>query len=1043
MFWSDGFAVGCEEKNIGKLEMGSCENSVVMDEPFCPSIAEQHSCSEFSIHSVPEQQSCPEPAHPSLDPSVDATGGPDRCMDVSGHDITGCTSPGEATVDRDGVVSKSDNVDVLALDNLSENQCEDGGGCLNENQDDIDVFNEETGCNNETGNNNGLQSEDNVADLLVDSEPPSEVVPVTGLPRSCVQQVADEEIRSASCLCAEEEMPPSEVVHATGSPQSYVQQDAEEIRSASHLSAEEEMHSSEVVHVTGSPISCIQQDVEEIRSASCLSAEEEIQVSEEKDDVLPEANTDLVKQVCPLQVSELPLDLVPMNGLIGNNVEQNEQDSSSIGCPDDNSTRKNVISADGVEANICTKMSVLKNGEMLSDVHASEEVSHNDWRNDQKDDNGIDSLSSDKITDFFGLKGNLDACTQILSSLDCQKTLKDVPVEQNEKVNDNSIDSSSAGSVTVLVEEKSDVTTNIEVEIGTQTLLLEENTCKVMEGSSGVSSDSIVEKSVPSNSCQPLIIVSDGLSRMLDLQSQLGIDVSGPNSYSSAVGCSEQMDNEGKNSAKVDCVSETKCCDIVSPSSQRSSRRGKSKQKTKTKKSARKCRNTTKVSTSHGSVKLVLETTRKKRSCLSKPARSSIWGLLGNVTQLFENCNGLEVIQVQNRGSRKRKGQKIGKQKNSGGAIGISQVSSAKCGASTNGLRLKVKLGKAVGQSCLNITVPEVSKTLPSNTVVTSDGGTELCPKNSGLGSPKLVSCIEDGLGSDKTTRQLQFPTKNQQKLKLCPDASALDGQLANRDLESNVITQKSLEDSRDDFVVVEEPSGGPGESRCKDPGTSPDSEVINLTPDVHVDSGTCEDLHGTVLTSPSDSVSPVDLTSSKKGKKKNKSKGASNCTVEDGLPCLVRSNKVNLSKRRGKKQNSSDGFCSSETLTSSASANASSNSSSEKEPLNMAGETELGISVEAIKMESSTEAKSHCNIRIGLGLLKSQNSKNSLPAAKTKGHAVPKSRSKVSDSGSKKVNHKQKETQQKPVNKKKTKEKASYDQVDCKVESNLEEGIV
>ncbi|KAF3447043.1 hypothetical protein FNV43_RR12223 [Rhamnella rubrinervis] len=947
-----------------------------MDEPFCPSITEQHLCSEFSMQSVPEQQSCSEPTYPLLDPTVDTTAGDGRCLDMSSDDNTGCKSSGGVTVNRDGMVAENDNVDVLALESVLENRCGDSGDCLNENQSDIDVCSKDSG--GECLKDRWLQSEDSLADL---SEPPSEVVPVSGSPRSCVQQ-----------------------------------------------------------------------DVEEITSVSCFCEEGVIQVTENKGDVLPEVNTDLGEQASPLQVCEVSLESVPIDGVIGNTVEQNEHDFKSIGCPVEDSNGKIVFSADGKEADICSEIASLKNGEMLSEVHAGEEVSHGDWKNYQKDDSGIGCLSVERITEVVGMKSNLDSCTQISSSPDCQKTLEDVhtstclsiSVQQNEQLNDNSIDSSSTGSVTVFMEDKSDFTTNVEIEIGTQILPLEEKGFKITEGSSRVAPDSIVEKSVSPKSCQALITVNNGSSR-LDVQDQLENDVSGPDNCSSAVGCSEQRDNDGKNNVKVDCVSDSKCCDIVLPSSQRNSRRGKSNRKSKSKKAARKCRNTANVLTSRGSIKLILEIARKKRSCLSKPARTSIWGLLGNVTRHFENCNGLEVIQVQNQGSRKQKGgQKNGKRNNSGGASGSSQGSSAKCGVSTNGLRFKVKVGKIVGQSCLNIvTVPEVGDTLPSSTAISSDCGTEFCPRN-GSGSPKLVRCIEDELGTGETARQLMFFCNNQEKLKLCTDASVLDAQLANKDLESNVITEKSPEDLRGNFRAGEEASGGPSESRCKDPGTSPDSEVINLNPGVHLDSRPHEGLHGTLLTSPNDFVATVDLTSSKRGKKKKKVSGAGNCIMKDGLPCSLRINKAKPSKRHGQRQNSSEGFCSSETLTSSASANASSNSSSDKEPskepLNTAGNTKVGISLDAIKMESSTEAKTHCNEDICFGLSKSQNSKNTLPAAKPKGRAVPKSRSKGSDSGGKRVNRRQKETQQRSVNKKKTKEKAANDQVVCKVESHLEE---
>lgn len=1006
--------------------MGSCEDSVIMDEPLCLSNAKQNICLEFSRLSLPELQSCSVLGHPLLDPIVDPTDGPDQCSEISENDNIGFSNSGDDTVNRDGKVGENENADVLAMENMLKNQYGDRRDCLNENLSDNVIYNMESAgvCLKD----DGLQIENGLTSLSVHCEPPLEASVLTGSPRICAQQDGD---------CLNKNQSDNDICNVESAGKC-LKDDGFQIEDGLTNSSVPCELPLEASAVSGSPRICDQLDKEENKGGSCLYAEEGI--VEEKADLLAGLKTDLCEQASPSQVFETPLESVSMNGVIGNTVEQNEKDSKRFDQPSENFYGKIVVSADGIEADIFSEMSFLNIGEMPSEVHIVEEMNEFNRKNDQKDDHGISGLFVERVADVNVIKSNLDACNQISSSSSCQESLENLHMSKclsvsallNEQMNDNS--SPSTENDTVSVGKKIDVTTDIKVEIGTRILPLEENSCNCTEGSFDVAPVCIVEKSVSPKSCQPLVIVNNDSPRKLDMHDQFGNDVPGLDDSCNAGDCSEPADNEGKDCVKVDCVIETKCCDIVSSSSQRSSQRGKTKSKTKTKRAARKCRSTGKAVTSHRSIKLCL-TARRKRSCLSKPARSSIWGLLGNVTHLFENYNGFELIKVQNQGLQKPKGgRKIRKRNKSGGAGGSSRGSSAKCSTSTNGFRLKVKVGKVVGQNFMNFTVPEVVNTLPFGTAISGDFETEFCPKNS-LGSPRLVSSIDDELSNGETVKLLKFFSNEEEKEKSFADASILDARLA----------KPAAGDLRDNFVVNEEASGVQSDSRFKDPETSPDSEVINLIPNVHVDSRPNEDLHGTVLT-PNDFVAPGDLVSSKKGKKKNKVSGARNCIVEDGSPCPVRINKSKLSKQHGKRQNSSDGFCSTETLTSSASANASSNSSSDKElskeSLHFSGETELGVSAEAFKIESNTEAKTQCNLDVGLGLSKSQKSKNSLSTAKTKGRAIPKSKSKGSDSGSKRVNVCRQRTERRSVSKKKTKEKTAYDQVVCKVESHLEEGM-
>lgn len=79
---------------------------------------------------------------------------------------------------------------------------------------------------------------------------------------------------------------------------------------------------------------------------------------------------------------------------------------------------------------------------------------------------------------------------------------------------------------------------------------------------------------------------------------------------------------------EFECIAETM-------SSKRNSRRTKSGRKTQSKMASRKCKKKASLTLPDKGMKIILEGGRKKRSCFSKPARSSIWGLLENIKQVF------------------------------------------------------------------------------------------------------------------------------------------------------------------------------------------------------------------------------------------------------------------------------------------------------------------------------------------------------------------------------------------------------------------------
>lgn len=524
--------------------------------------------------------------------------------------------------------------------------------------------------------------------------------------------------------------------------------------------------------------------------------------------------------------------------------------------------------------------------------------------------------------------------------------------------------------------------------------------------------------------CEPLGTVNDSSTKELYVPPQFQSDVSSSNYSSHALDISRQMDSEGKDDAIFDIVSKTKCCGTVSLSSQRSSRSNRSNRKTQTKRAARKGRNTSNVSCTCESIDIVFNAVRKKRTCLSKPARISIWGFLGNVAEHFKQSKGHEAIQVQNQGSgRQKSSQKNGKKNKSQAAVG-GQGSRRKSRASTSCLRLKFKLGEEVSRSCLNI--PEVVDASTLAAATSRDCGTKLCWANN-LGSSKLANDIVGGLRKGETAKLLDCFGNYQEKSSY-----------------SNHAKDKLAGDVGDNFPGVPCPTEVEApeelETRNTDPGTSPDSEVINLTPHSHIDFRSNRDFRDRVLTTADDVAASVNLPRSNKAKKKNKISSAENCILGSQIPHMVRKNKAKSSKRHGKNQNTVDSFNLGETLTPPINLNASSNPSDKKETVSslcLLGETEHFVSFQTFNGESGSEVKILSNPAL-------QNSKDFIPDAKAKGCKIAMGKSKGCDSGNKSDTEcKQSEAQKMPGNKKKTEEKAGCDQTTCKLESQLEKGTI
>ncbi|XP_044475278.1 uncharacterized protein LOC123203150 [Mangifera indica] len=412
-------------------------------------------------------------------------------------------------------------------------------------------------------------------------------------------------------------------------------------------------------------------------------------------------------------------------------------------------------------------------------------------------------------------------------------------------------------------------------------------------------------------------------------------------SSDSAVDCSGQTEHEGKYDTTVDCFSKTKYPDIISSYSRRSSRISRSNQKTRSKTVAKNSRNAAKAQIPHRSVDIIFKVARRKRSTFSKTSRSSIWGLLGNITQILNKSEMTTSSQVQNQGSRKVKDGKGNQKRNKVQASVSSLDCSKKNNISSKCLRLKIKMGKEVCKSSLNVMVPEMVDTIAASDDIFGDHRTSEFSH--------FTHGFEDKSVEEGIDRQFLCFNKNPVGTEKYLNDSAVDVHHANKELEGTVVLDKTAADVADSHLGIPahkwaEGLEGMTENNYVNPGTSPDSEVIDVILEGQVGGKGQEGLDKTVLAS----STAFAITSSKRGKKKNNLLLADNSIQEGSLTVSASKSKVKTPKKHGGRQKKGAGFRASETLSAVPGANASSNSSSTVElcvePPPSLEETELGI---------------------------------------------------------------------------------------------------
>ncbi|XVE55272.1 hypothetical protein DITRI_Ditri03aG0145500 [Diplodiscus trichospermus] len=874
------------------------------------------------------------------------------------------------------------NVVGLMLKEFIDNQ----GGCLSENQGIVDHHRSEN-------------------DASQDDEMPSELKTVTTLPRNCVKQEKQKDDKTIS-----------------GSIKLGIAEDLEEKREEKKdvvartqtdvlnqiLPSQKCEVSFELIGVTG-------ESRNKDGTSTCCSSVE-VAMGETRE-IFAEIETKMCNEMPSIQGSNLPSESKAVAGCRSGCPQQNDlKDSNIVTGP----TLEGKSDASAmIESDMLCQISASCCAEIISNLQCAGDTVICD-RHNQKDDLSGSDISLESFNKPVETKSN-STCIELFSSQGCQSTLEmlhrgeSLCTQQNTQSDNKNVNGQSGDAVAEVFEERTDLTAGIKVETSGEIINTKENACNSKEDSFELGSNCLCYKSA-SLSCQHLDVVENGLPGRLHPSDLLMKDACATISSSSSVDCSRQRESEGKDVVRTDCVSETEKHLNTSSSSRRGSRKSKSSRKTPAKRAAGNCRSR-KVPHPHESIEFLLKVSRRRRSCSSKSARSSIWGLLSNITQLLEQCPDPVCNEVKNQEPSKAGGGRGNGKRKKNQAGQNSKVSSGPSNLSTSCLRLKIKVGKEIASSNLNTVIAEVvDPSVPVGSSFSNYG------KETNLHFPKLANIVEEKAREPDSGMQFQY--EDQEKVKTCSGASVMDVKPANKVVGTAENLEKFAEDAADNYCVsqsdaVAQASGEATENKYMDPGTSPDSEVINSIPDAQVGLIHQEQLHDTTLNSSGTLAFPGVVKSSKASKRGKKDNQRS--------PGAASIRKPKSSKNCRGRQKTCNGSVSSETLTSSSGANCS-------------RENGLGVSEEAVKLEINMDAKACCNPDVP----DAKNTKN-LSSSKYKRNQLSKSsKSQGLSNGKSRVSHsvrsrkgnagKLKGNELKSVSKSKAREKGSDEEIVCKV---------
>ncbi|KAL2638326.1 hypothetical protein AAZV13_06G107900 [Glycine max] len=977
------------------VEMGSCGRSAAIDNPSEKFIIEQqqHLCLEVQEQEVVSvvQESCLEEeacnvvdSNVELSTVIDGCLGEDRVCSKRCVDVTEGSREGLGL----GLVSECENADLLPLEKSAEDDCQNYLGvscgsievpCVNSGSEGR--FLDEGNFDLPSGSLTADDSQMYCAQLDEQKDDESWSLITDDSQRHCAQQDEQKDDKSDVLPAAGDDLAVVEGKNDVTGVLADAFSHVHDFRDC-EVSLESESMADLLVDCNW------QSEQEEImRNTDPL-----LNVVEKCDALIVE-ETDACRQISPTLAMEVPSG-APSGALCTDTEVESTSDQ-----PCDQK--------DGEETDVCRQISPTLAMEVPSGAFwtDTEVESTSDQPCDPKDGEDQNSTCEEII--------NINSCVKISSSPGCNETV---------------------GSSPVVGFPCEPALLDPEYEMKNGMLQIEDDACKLKDCSSEETTNSTFRKPFSPESGLPSVaLITNCSAKDVPDQQSKGDDVSIDNN--NAVNNQGQMDNDGTEAVEVDGITEG----IPLPS-QRNSRRTKFGRKTQTKKASRKCKNKTKVTHPNGGMKLNLEAARKKRSCFSKPARSSIWGLIGNIEQFFEQDNELgdgEAV-CQELGKARSKPQSGKAVKN--GASTTSLGSVQKHSVSTTRVRLKIKFGKEVDLSCSNVLIPE-----------SVDGLASASYLGSGSGSQKVA-----GNADDKISEVVALGHSESFNNDLDKDGFVLNEQVANNPLETTEITEKSYGDAEEPCLAVPpekvvEALIEPINNKGMDPGTSPDSEVINSIPEVQAGEKHQEDAHHAVLGSSKELNSKLDVTISKRGKNKEKVICSSNCITEDGSQGPHKNSRAKHSKNHRRKKNCRDVVSSLELPTDISKSLSSKELSPESLPLSV--ETELGGSTEALKVKNHTDVKTSDKPSVDHGFSDSLVAENMLSSARPLERKLPKSlraskvsktKSKASDStGRKKTTAGiRKEKQIKAINKSKVKGKGVSLKVTCEVEDCLHPGF-
>lgn len=455
--------------------------------------------------------------------------------------------------------------------------------------------------------------------------------------------------------------------------------------------------------------------------------------------------------------------------------------------------------------------------------------------------------------------------------------------------------------------------------------------------------------------------------------------------------------NTGKDSAGIDddgC--ELKCPDAFSLPLRRSSRSRKSVQQVQRGKDAKTCTKKASKVSPRGTIDLLSMATRKKRSTLSRSICLSGWGMSEKLSKHFQWRNEVSIDLMMDQRSRKNRAGHKSRKKNML-VVTNSQFSEGRQEVSCRPIRLKVTYGKKEEPSRLDGTPPVVVDDLPY-----------MQPGDDGK---RLQSC---SYSSEGIVTNSSVP-KEMPRLTQCSN-STLNVQFAGANLE---IYSVSGNCSREDSSQLEfEKRDRSCADKLSDPGTSPDSEVIDQVLDTTIGP--------TVSCGNACPRSQIVPASSKKSKSRRYKKDKLCQAGSPVLECQDSADRDKESEKGGHLLKLSNDLCTTDNLNADCENPPSNNFGSELVLTDLLAVADAGFH-RAPSLDNGADNNTYSSMNIGIESANSGNSCQLLPLSETQGKrnskglkskGKPRNKSKTTDAisqqkGKKKLTskHKVKET--------------------------------